>query len=111
MKPGGLKHMLHVAQNSSLQRVAAPSEVADQYSDAELYRIVVAQALTDGIVATKAEFDNFVRGLGNVMAADELITFRNTRFGCRAWRYGKRMVCDCGTSWLADDANPPPCKP
>jgi hypothetical protein len=51
-----------------------------------------------------------VRKLGNVLAADEIIAFRNLRFGCKAWRYGKRMVCDCGVSWLVEEVDPPKCK-
>jgi hypothetical protein len=110
MKPGAFDLLLYRAENSSLQRVPAPAEVANDYTDAELYRIVVAQALTDGVVSTKAEFDARVRQLGNVLAADELIAFRNLRSGCKAWRHGKRMVCDCGATWLANDVDPPHCK-
>lgn len=110
MTPGAFDLLLYCAENSSLQRVPAPPEVADSYTDAELYRIVVAQALTDGVVSSKAEFDARVRQLGNVLAADELIEFRKIRPGCRAWRHGKAMVCDCGTTWRIDTEDAPPCK-
>jgi len=111
MKPGAFDMLLYESENSCLQRVRAPEDVANSYTDAQLYRIVVAQALTDGLVATKADFDKRVRTLGNVIAADELIAFRNLRPGCRAWRHGKSMVCECGSAWAVDNADPPKCKP
>jgi hypothetical protein len=91
-------------------RQQRPADASMQYTDAELYRIVVAQALTNGTVLTKADFDAIVRTLGNISGADELIAFRDLRLGCRAWRYGKRMVCECGVTWAVDTPNPPRCK-
>lgn len=92
------------------QQRRAPEEVAAQFTDADLYKIVVAQALTNGTVSTKGEFDAIVRTLGNIRGAEELIAFRNIRPGCKAWRHGKRMVCECGSSWVVDDPEPPRCK-
>jgi hypothetical protein len=110
MRPGAFDNLMRIAQNYSLQKVTAPDEVSSQYSDAELYRILVAQAMTDGAVATKAQFDGAVRTLGNVRDADELIAFRNLRPGCRAWRHGKTMTCECSVHWRIDDPAPPYCK-
>ncbi|MFC7515125.1 hypothetical protein ACFQUU_08930 [Herbaspirillum sp. GCM10030257] len=110
MKPGALNILL-MQRGVIQQRRPVPGEVAEQFTDAELYRLVVAQAITDGTVQTKADFDAMVRTLGTVAGADELIAFRKLRPGCKAWRHGKRMVCDCGTAWLADNPSPPDCKP
>jgi hypothetical protein len=107
MQPWALN--LRLTQRSPIQQ-HRPAEGADQYADAELYRIVAAQAITDGSVQTKAEFDAIVRTLGTVVGADELIAFRRLRPGCKAWRHGQRMICDCGATWLADDNDPPSCK-
>jgi hypothetical protein len=86
-------------------------ETSERYSDAQLYRILVAEALTDGAVSTKAEFDEMVHQIRNIQDADELIAFRNLRPGCKAWRHGKMLVCECGAAWVANDPAPPPCKP
>jgi hypothetical protein len=90
-------------------RSVNPEEAA-KYSDAKLYRILVARALYSGAARNKAEFDKRVRTLGTLAAADELIAFREKRFGCRAWRHGSSMVCECGVSWPVDSIDPPHCK-
>jgi hypothetical protein len=110
MKPNNFDPIAVRTSGIIQQQRPAPAEVAAEYSDAELYRIVVAQALTNGTVSTKAEFDSIVRTLGNVGGADELIAFRKLRPGCHAWRHGKSMVCECGVTWQVDDTNPPHCK-
>jgi hypothetical protein len=108
MTPGAFELLLS-AHNSDPQRRPAPPEASEQYSDAQLYKILVAQALTDFALGTKAEFDALVRQLGDVRSADELIAFRNIRHSCKAWRHGKRMVCECGSAWNVDDPSPANC--
>lgn len=110
MKPNCFDPLLPSLPGIIRQHRPAPGEAATKYTDAELYRIVVAQALTNGTASTKAEFDAIVRTLGNVGGADELIAFRNIRQSCKAWRYGTHMVCECGRSWRVDDASPPTCR-
>jgi hypothetical protein len=80
-------------------------------TDAELYRIMVAQALREGRFRNKAEFDQQVRALGTVEQADAVIAFRQIRYECRAWQYGNRMVCDCRATWMVGDPDPPNCRP
>lgn len=87
-----------------------PAQVTAQYTDAERYRLVVAAALDAGAVFSKGAFDAQVGLLGTLNAADELIAFRNLRPGCKAFRHGKNMTCECGLTWNAGDANPPHCR-
>lgn len=110
MKPNKFNPIADRAAGVIQQQRPAPAEVAAQYTDAQLYRIVVAQALINGTASTKAEFDAMVRELGNVAGADELINFRSLRPGCRAWRYGSRMLCECGATWADQDECPPACR-
>jgi hypothetical protein len=110
MKPTQFNQVPETNRSAIQQMRPAPDEIAAQYTDAELYRIICAQALTNGAFLTKGEFDAHVRTLGNINGADELIAMRNKRPGCRAWRHGRSFVCECGTTWRADDTNPPACK-
>jgi len=79
-------------------------------TDAKLYRIVVAQALREGRFQNKGDFDQQVRTLGTVAAADAVIAFRQIRYECRATHYGNRMIFECKATWLAGDPNPPNCR-
>lgn len=79
------------------------------YNDAQLYRLIVAKALREGRAPSKAAFDAEVRRLGTIEEADEVIAFNKRRPGCKAWLYGRRMVCDCGRSWLVSEPDPPKC--
>jgi hypothetical protein len=108
-KPTVLEMLSMMERPPMLQQRPAPPEVSALYTDAQLYKLVVAQALTYGMASTKAEFDEMVRNSGNLPGANELIAFRTLRPGCKAWRHGKSMICDCGAHWRADDANPPKC--
>ncbi len=90
----------------SRHRRQDPAAVSTAYSDADLYRLIVAQALTSGVVSSKEELDNFIRGIGNLPDADEIIKFSKVRPGCRAWRHGTKMMCDCGVSWQIGSSAP-----
>jgi hypothetical protein len=79
-------------------------------SDAELYRIVVADYLRNGWVRSKAEFDAEVRRTSTLEMADQSIAFAASRPGCLAWRRGRKMVCECGNTWSVGDPAPPHCK-
>jgi hypothetical protein len=80
------------------------------YTDAELYRLIVARVLLDGDARDKAEFDDQVRRLGDIEASDKLIAFRTQRPGCIANDYGDKFECACGVAWDADNPNPPACQ-
>ena len=88
-----------------------PVPGSEAYDDGQLYRVIVAKALREGRFASKAEFDLEVRRLGTIKEAEEVIAFSQRRPGCKAWRHGNLMVCDCGTAWKVDSADPPKCKP
>jgi hypothetical protein len=92
MKPTQFNQVPETNRSAIQQMRPAPDEIAAQYTDAELYRIICAQALTNGAFLTKGEFDAHVRTLGNINGADELIAMRNKRPGCRAWRHGRSFV-------------------
>jgi hypothetical protein len=77
-----------------------------EYTEDELYRLIVARALVDGQVETKAEFDAQVRQLGDLDAADKIIAFRARRPGCIAVEFSGLFECACGVSWTADDPEP-----
>lgn len=79
-------------------------------SDAELYRIVVADFLRHGWIHSKAEFDAEVRRTSTLEMADQQIAFAASRPGCLAWRHGRKMVCECGNTWSVGDPAPPHCK-
>jgi hypothetical protein len=98
------------AQRHALDLPKDPVPGSDAYNDAQLYKIIVAKALREGRFRSKGEFDLEVRRFGTIKDAEEIIAFSKLRPGCNAWRYGRRFVCECGTSWRADDSNPPACK-
>ncbi|MFJ9533319.1 hypothetical protein [Herbaspirillum sp. NPDC101396] len=81
-----------------------------ELSDAELYRIVVADLMRSGIIGTKADFDAEVRRTCTLATADEIIRFRERRPGCKAWLSGKKMICECGNVWSLINPQPPHCK-
>jgi hypothetical protein len=81
----------------------------EAYTDAELYRLIVARNLCDGAVACKADFDAQVRQLGDIETADDIIAFRDKRPGCIAVEFSGIFECACGVSWAADDPAPPAC--
>lgn len=83
---------------------------APDMADADLYRILVAQALREGRFRHKGEFDAQVRALGTVEQAEAVIAFGLLRPDCDAWRRGDLMVCDCGAFWKVDASDPPYCK-
>lgn len=79
--------------------------------DADLYRILVGHALSEGRFNTKIEFDDHVRALSTVAQADAVIAFRKLRRSdCEVWRRGDLMVCECGVHWKLDAVDPPHCK-
>lgn len=80
-----------------------------EYSDAELYRIIVAQSLREGRFTSKYEFDAAARAIGTIEEADRLIAFSKLRPGCRAHQVGGWMGCECGARWSVGDSNPPSC--
>jgi hypothetical protein len=91
-------------------KAATANASAKQYSDAELYRIIVAKALREGRFHSKADFDVAASELGTIEQADEIIAFNRLRPDCDAWRHGQLMVCECGASWKVDEPNPPVCR-
>lgn len=84
------------------------------YTDAELYRLIVAKALLESRAQSKSEFDEQVfqynSFVGGIKRADIIINARRLRPGCMAYKLGKTMVCDCGASWPADSDDRPDCK-
>jgi hypothetical protein len=80
------------------------------YTDAELYRLIVARHLVDGAAGCKEGVDSMVRGLGDLDEADKVIAFRDQRPGCVATDYSGRYDCPCGVSWEIGDPNPPACR-
>jgi hypothetical protein len=81
-----------------------------EYTDAELYRIVVARTIADGNVPCKADFDAQVRQIGDLEECDKIIAFTDQRPGCIASEDCDRFICPCGNQWNADDADQPVCK-
>lgn len=73
-----------------------------EYTEDELYRLIVARALVDGLVESKAEFDAQVRQLGDLDEADKIIAFHCRRPGCIAVEFSGQFECACGVSWAAD---------
>lgn len=79
-----------------------------EYTEDELYRIIVARMLVDGQVANKAEADAWARSLGDLDEADKIITFRDQRPGCIAVEDSGVYECACGVSWAADSPDHAP---
>lgn len=81
-----------------------------EYSDAELYRIIVAKAIHKGRFYSKAQFDLAARELAIIEQADELLAMLERRLGCEARRRGQPMVCECRVMSRDGDRSPPACK-
>jgi hypothetical protein len=79
------------------------------YTDAELYRLIVAQTIQSGSATCKADFDSQVRKIGRLEAADKVIALTDRRPGCAAKLAGERFRCECGATWSADDQEIPAC--
>lgn len=77
-----------------------------EYTEDELYRLIVAHLLIDGIFADKREVDAWARGLGDIDQADAIIAFRIKRPGCIASDHSGKFECACGRSWSVDDHAP-----
>lgn len=81
------------------------------YSDAELYRLLAAKFLVDGVFASMAEMDHAVRALGDLESANKIIEFRAWRPGCVAADYGDEgFRCACGVQWIGPANQGPKCK-
>ena len=81
-----------------------------EYSDAELYCIIVAKAIYKERFYSKAQIDLAARDLGIVEQADELLAMLEWRPDCEARRRGQLMVCECGVTRKVGDRSPPACK-
>jgi len=91
------------AGRSPDEKAAVVRAAGREYSDAELYRIIVAKAIHEGRFYSKAQFDLAARELATIEQADELLAMLERRPGCEAWRRGQLMVCECRVTWKDDD--------